>query len=132
MPSSSGRRDGRRGRPRPDAGDVSSDQRLEQARRTFAEQIRALAGVRSPLLVEALATVRREDFVGPGPWQILRLVEPFRGYEWTPAADPRHLSDNVLVALDASRNLNNGEPAGLLRWFDGLMIEIKVESKKKT
>jgi protein-L-isoaspartate(D-aspartate) O-methyltransferase len=101
---------------------MPSRQALDQARRAFAEKIRALAGVRSPLLVEALATVPREDFMGPGPWQILRLAEFGRGYEWTPDDDPRHLCDNVLVALDASRNLNNGEPVGLLRWLDDLAL----------
>ncbi len=95
---------------------------LDQARRAFAEKIRALAGVRSPLLVEALATVRREDFLGPGPWQILRPVELGLGYDWTPDDDPRHLCDNVLVAIDAGRNLNNGEPVGLLRWLDDLAL----------
>ena len=101
---------------------MPSSQALDQARRAFAGKIRALAAVRSLLLVEALATVRREDFMGPGPWQILRLAEVGRGYEWTPDDDPRHLYHNVLVALDASRNLNNGEPAGLLRWLDGLAL----------
>ena len=96
--------------------------RLDPARREFAEKIRALAGLRSSLLVEALATVRREDFLGPGPWQILRPSELGRGYEQTPDADPRHLYDNVLVALDAGRNLNNGLPAALLRWLDDLAL----------
>jgi protein-L-isoaspartate(D-aspartate) O-methyltransferase len=41
-------------------------------------------------------------------------------YETTPDADPRRLYENVLVALDASRNLNNGEPAMLARWLDAL------------
>lgn len=101
---------------------MPSSQPLDQARRAFAEKIRALARVRSARLVEALATVRREDFLGPGPWQILRPVELGLGYEWTPDADPRHLYHNVLVALDAARNLNNGEPVGLLRWLDELAL----------
>jgi protein-L-isoaspartate(D-aspartate) O-methyltransferase len=96
--------------------------RLDLARREFAEKIRSLAGLRSGLLAEALATVRREDFLGPGPWQILRLAESSRGYEQTPDDDPRHVYDNVLVALDARRNLNNGEPAALLRWLDELEL----------
>jgi protein-L-isoaspartate(D-aspartate) O-methyltransferase len=41
-------------------------------------------------------------------------------YEVTPDGDPRHLYDCVLVALDASRSLNNGEPASLARWLDNL------------
>jgi protein-L-isoaspartate(D-aspartate) O-methyltransferase len=95
---------------------------IDSRRRAYAEQIRALAEVRSPALVEAFATVRREDFLGPGPWQILRLAELGRGYQATPDADPRHLYDNVLVALDAERRLNNGEPAGLARWLDSLEL----------
>lgn len=34
--------------------------------------------------------------------------------------DPRHIYDNVLVALDAERNLNNGEPEFLLGCLDDL------------
>ena len=101
---------------------MPSDERLDRARREFAEKIRAMAGVGSALLVEALAAVRREDFMGAGPWQIIRLAELGRGYEWTPDDDPRHLYDNVLVALDAGRGLNNGEPAALLRWLDVLAL----------
>jgi protein-L-isoaspartate(D-aspartate) O-methyltransferase len=95
---------------------------LDTLRLEFAERITALAGLRSPRLREALASVPREAFVGPGPWQILRVAEGARGYQRTPDADPRHLYDNVLVALDASRQLNNGEPAALLRWLDALEL----------
>ena len=96
--------------------------RLERVRREFAEKIREMSALRSTDLVDALARVPREDFVGPGPWQILRMAEAERGYEPTPDDDPRHLYDNVLVALDASRNLNNGEPAFLLRCLDDLEL----------
>ena len=95
-------------------------ERLERVRREFAEKIRAMSALRSTGLVDALGSVPREDFLGPGPWQILRLAEAERGYELTPDDDPQHLYDNVLVALDASRNLNNGEPAFLLRCLDDL------------
>jgi protein-L-isoaspartate(D-aspartate) O-methyltransferase len=95
---------------------------LDELRREFAEKIGTLAGVRSPRLIEALASVPREDFLGPGPWQITRPKEIAAGYERTPDDDPQHLYDNVLVALDASRQLNNGEPAALLRWLDALAL----------
>ncbi|HTY49263.1 MAG TPA: hypothetical protein VMB48_06195, partial [Steroidobacteraceae bacterium] len=35
-------------------------------------------------------------------------------------AHPRHLCENVLVALDAARRLNNGEPLGLALFLDTL------------
>jgi protein-L-isoaspartate(D-aspartate) O-methyltransferase len=95
-------------------------ERLERVRREFAQKIQAMSALRSTGLVDALGSVPREDFLGPGPWQILNLAEAERGYELTPDDDPRHLYDNVLVALDASRNLNNGEPSFLLRCLDDL------------
>ena len=64
----------------------------------------------------------REDFVGPGPWKLLRPTRLDRGYETTPDDDPRHLYDFVLVALDAERGVNNGEPGSLLRWLDALSL----------
>lgn len=92
---------------------------LERARIDFAERLRQAVGLRSASLVRALGTVPREDFVGPGPWKI--LVPPdYLKYRDTVDGDPRHLCDNVLVALDASRRLNNGEPAALARWLDTL------------
>jgi protein-L-isoaspartate(D-aspartate) O-methyltransferase len=91
----------------------------DQARRDFAEKIRVTAGLRSEALVRAFASVPREDFVGPGPWKLLK--PPYvSSCDLTPDADPRHLYDSVLVALDASRGLNNGEPTGLARWLDSL------------
>jgi protein-L-isoaspartate(D-aspartate) O-methyltransferase len=89
---------------------------LVSARAAYAERIRALAGLRSPALFRALGRVPREEFIGPGPWKILLFSEIGRGYRDT--SDPRDLYDNVLIALDPVRRLNNGAPAALLRWFD--------------
>ena len=92
---------------------------LERTRSDFAERLCRAVGLRSPALARAFGTVPREDFVGPGPWKI--LVPPnLWTYRDTPDGDPRHVCDNVLVALDASRRLNNGEPAALARWLDTL------------
>jgi protein-L-isoaspartate(D-aspartate) O-methyltransferase len=92
---------------------------LEHARRAFADTLRQMVGLRSAALFDAFASVPREQFVGPGPWQIIVAPDWFT-YRDTPDADPRHLYANVLVALDASRKLNNGEPAALARWLDAL------------
>ena len=69
-------------------------------------QIMAEAGINDPRLEKAFATVKREDYVGPGPWQIMRT--PGHYYE-TPSDDPVYLYQNKLVALDADKGLNNGE-----------------------
>ena len=52
---------------------------FERARRELAEKIRAMSALRSTRLVDALGSVPREEFLGPGPWQILRLAEAVRG-----------------------------------------------------
>ncbi|MFI5315431.1 MAG: protein-L-isoaspartate O-methyltransferase [Myxococcota bacterium] len=96
---------------------------VERARAAYAEKIRAPAGIRCESLVRALARVPREDFVGPGPWKILLPTDLGRGYRETPDTDPCHLYDNVLVALDPVRRLNNGEPAVLLRSLDSLELQ---------
>jgi protein-L-isoaspartate(D-aspartate) O-methyltransferase len=95
------------------------DVSLDQVRRNYAEKIRATSGLRSEALFRAFASVPREAFVGPGPWKLLRPPDVWR-YEVTPDDDPRHLYESVVVALDAGRGLNNGEPASLARWLDSL------------
>ena len=82
-----------------------------------------MAGVRSKALVHAFATVPREHFLGPGPWHILvRSPDHHVEYRTTEDSDPRRLYSNVLVAIDASRGLNNGEPASWAAWIDSLDI----------
>jgi len=96
---------------------------IESVRRDYAEKICRLAAVRSEGLIRGFATIAREDFVGPGPWQIAGAAELGPGLSTTPDTDPRRLYANVLVALDAERGLNNGEPAALARWLDCLDLE---------
>jgi protein-L-isoaspartate(D-aspartate) O-methyltransferase len=91
-------------------------------RRDYARKVERLAELRTPGLTRAFATIPREAFVGPGPWQILK-PQSDDGYVETPDDDPTHLYDNVLVALDRRRSLNNGEPVSLARWLDLLGLE---------
>lgn len=73
----------------------------------YAEEIAALTGASSPTLARALATVRREDFLPPGPW----LIESLDGiYYQSEDADPRHVLHGVGVAIDPARLLNNANP----------------------
>jgi protein-L-isoaspartate(D-aspartate) O-methyltransferase len=95
---------------------------LERARADFADDIRIRGGIKTMALVEGLATVPREAFLGPGPWRVLRAADMAKGYQSTPDADPCRLCDNVLVALDESRRLNNGEPLGLMIFLDTLRL----------
>jgi len=98
------------------------DETLARARAKYAEKIRGLVDLRSESLFRGLATVPREAFVGPGPWKLMYGNQVGLGYTDTPDANPARVYDNVLVALDPERRLNNGEPAALLRWFDSLEL----------
>ena len=59
-----------------------------------------------PRLARAIAAVPREMFLPPGPWTLIVGGGRVR----TPSADPVHLYQNVLVALDEAQGINNGEP----------------------
>ena len=99
---------------------------LDSIRRYYAEELRAVANLQSAALVDAFAKVSREDFLGPGPWLILNpfhMVDESNEasyYRQTADADPKHLYHNVLVAIDAQRCLNNGQPSFLAILIDSL------------
>lgn len=89
---------------------------LALQRRWYADELRWNAALKSERLVEAFATVPREAFLGRGPWRLLSGTQAGLGYTRTNDADPRHLSHNVLVAIDPGRWLNNGHPS-FLAWL---------------
>ncbi len=96
-------------------------------RRFFAEEIEAVARLRSRHLVEALASVPRERFLRPGPWTVLAETDYMPGAaaggRTTPDADPRRVYHNVAIAIDPSRQLFNGQPGTLASWIDALDLE---------
>ena len=83
----------------------------EDARKSYAREMAAASGSADPRLEDAFASVPREDFLGPGPWTVILGNRKVR----TPDADPSHIYQNVLVALDAERN--NGEPMLHAAWI---------------
>ena len=85
---------------------------LRIIRAAYAKQILAAANVSDARVTAAFAAIPREDFVGPGPWLILRWLS--RDYVPTPDADPVYLYTNDLVALLPERRLNNGQPRAAL------------------
>src|SRR5438128_247694 len=92
---------------------------LRMARRCYAEELSFSAHIGSRAVIDAFATVPRERFLGPGPWMI---KSPMRmgDYWMTGDADPRHVYHDVLIALDASRGINNGQPSLWIALFDQL------------
>jgi protein-L-isoaspartate(D-aspartate) O-methyltransferase len=81
---------------------------LRIIRAAYAKQILAAAWVDNARLEAALSATRREDFLGAGPWWILRR---FRDYITTPDADPVYLYTDDLVGILPERHLNNGQPS---------------------
>jgi protein-L-isoaspartate(D-aspartate) O-methyltransferase len=91
------------------------------ARRWYAEELRFSGDVGSRAVIDAFATVPRERFVGPGPWNIKSPVR-MGNYWMTADADPRHVYHDTLIALDAARGINNGQPSLWIALFDQLGI----------
>jgi protein-L-isoaspartate(D-aspartate) O-methyltransferase len=90
---------------------------LAIVRRAFAAQVLAAAGVEgNAALFEAFASVPREDFVGPAPWQAVRQ----RAYGVVASDDPVVLYQDVNFALSPGRGVNNGSPTLHARWLDAL------------
>ena len=99
---------------------------LELRRRFFAEELQAVCNFRSPGLVDAFAAVPRERFLAPGPWTVLGdagdgfMMGGPPKHRTTPDGDPAHVYHNVAIAIDAQRQLFNGQPGTLAVYIDVL------------
>jgi protein-L-isoaspartate(D-aspartate) O-methyltransferase len=83
----------------------------DRDRLRYAEQIVRLAGVDDPRIRQAFATVPRENFLPAPPWTVISLGV---------ATQTREIADiyeNVLVAIDRARGINNGEPTLHAAWM---------------
>ena len=74
---------------------------LSAIRSFYARFVTASAGVADERIVHAFAALPREDFLGPGPWQV-----EARGYISTGTDDPAVLYQNMLVGLAPERRIN--------------------------
>lgn len=80
---------------------------MNEARKRYAAAIASFPGVDDPRVVQAFGTVPREHFVGPGPWMILGRD----GYIQSAGADPALVYDDIVVALEPDKKINNGQPS---------------------
>ena len=101
--------------------------KLEDCRRFYAEEVRYAAHLTSPALIDAFASVPREEFLGPGPWKIgspeIGCCGSGISYSETEDADPSRLYHNITVAIDPVRRLNNGQPSALAFWIGSLDLK---------
>ena len=81
---------------------------MRVVRRAYAKQILAAVNVSDPRIEQAFCDVKREDFLGDGPWQIFRM---HGGYVPTPDDDPIYLCTDCLVGIVPEKNVNNGQPS---------------------
>jgi protein-L-isoaspartate(D-aspartate) O-methyltransferase len=95
------------------------DDRSANLRTFFARFVAARAAARDPRIEQAFASAKREDFAGPGPWSIML---PGHGYLKTPDDDVAFLYQDTLVAIDAERGINIGEPTLHARCLDALAL----------
>jgi protein-L-isoaspartate(D-aspartate) O-methyltransferase len=102
---------------------------LEDCRRFYAEEIRFAAHLNSSALIQAFATVPREQFLGSGPWELgapeMRTMSGLGSIKmsYTRVDDPRQVYHNVVVALDKENDINNGQPSSLACWIDALDLK---------
>src|SRR6516164_579929 len=107
---------------------MEREQELAIIRRAYAKQVLAEWQVDDPRLELAFTQVRREEFLGPGPWVIPRWIGESRGrpaveYVPTPSADPIFLYVDDVVQVIAERHLNNGQPSGHAKWITSASIK---------
>jgi protein-L-isoaspartate(D-aspartate) O-methyltransferase len=102
---------------------------LEDCRTFYAQEVRFAANVATSGLVEAFARVPREKFLGQAPWLIgsaeARALSAagVGQMSYLSVEDPRDLYHNVVVSIDRSKDLNNGQPGSLARWIDSLELK---------
>jgi protein-L-isoaspartate(D-aspartate) O-methyltransferase len=86
------------------------DQQAEIAivRRAYAKQILAAARIDDPRLEMAFGAVPRENFLGPGPWEMFRMPNM---YVPSPDSDPAHVYVDQVIGLNSERGINNGQPS---------------------
>ncbi len=96
-----------------------ADDRSTKLRNFFARTVTLRGRARDPRIEQAFASVPREAFAGPGPWLI---NHPGHGYLITPDDDLAFLYQDTLVAIDAGRGINIGEPSLHARCLDALAL----------
>ena len=99
--------------------DLKSVDRTTALRSYYARLVAGKAGTDDAKLIEAFSLVERERFIGPGPWKINCFTS---GYVDTPADDLTFIYQDVIVALDPERQINNGEPQLHARCLSALRI----------
>jgi protein-L-isoaspartate(D-aspartate) O-methyltransferase len=93
--------------------------RVRERRRAYAAEITRSAHVQDPRIEKAFGAVPREDFAGPPPWR----VGSGGLFGLTSTDDPARLYEDVLIAIDPERGVNNGQPSLHAQAIDALRLK---------
>src|SRR5215467_8773233 len=96
-----------------------SPEGLAIVRRAYARQMLGIGNIRNDRLELAYATIRREHFLGPEPWQIVQWPPG----PLLPANDPVYVYQDVVLALAPERGVNNGSPSLHAKMLNDLAVE---------
>src|SRR5271170_7278381 len=91
---------------------------IAKRRQAYAAEVTRRVG--DPRIEAAFAAVPREDFAGPPPWRI----GSGGLFGQTTGDDPARLYDDVLVAIDVRRGINNGQPSLHAQSIDALGVKV--------
>ncbi|MFL9873768.1 protein-L-isoaspartate O-methyltransferase family protein [Paraburkholderia megapolitana] len=86
---------------------------LDEIRAFHAKLMAAASNSDDPRLERVFELVPRHAFLPPGPWKIMVNTR----YCETPSDDPAYVYRNHVVALDAGKGINNGEPFLHAAWI---------------
>jgi protein-L-isoaspartate(D-aspartate) O-methyltransferase len=91
---------------------------LTEARAQYGRMMAAASGWPDQRIGDIFETLPRENFLPPGPWQMLVFSDKLRGPGLNALLDdPADLYRNALVAIDPEHGINNGEPALHAAWI---------------
>ncbi len=93
---------------------------LALRRQFYAEEVAAVANLKTVALVDALRTIPREQFLPPGPWLVQGDIS---GPRQTPDADAARVYHNYAIAIDPARQLFNGAPGLIAGTIDVLRLK---------
>jgi protein-L-isoaspartate(D-aspartate) O-methyltransferase len=92
---------------------------LAKRRLAYGAEIARRAGVADPRIEAAFAAVPREDFAGSPPWRI----GSGGVFGLSSTDDPARLYEDALIAIDAARGINNGQPSLHAQSIDALGLK---------
>ena len=97
---------------------VSSLHYEASMRRVACQGFLQAVNILGTVLIWAVTPASPRDPAKPTPGSARRVTPTYRATD-----DPRDLYHNVLVALDAVRDINNGQPSALAVWINALDLE---------